>query len=122
MSLDPESLLGIKSEVLKAAVSASLLGVLWRRQFKLAEALSSIAAGMGSAVYIAPAALAHSGIANEDVRAGIIFGVGLIGTHVFAALTTYAPELLRRLLFSRLGGGHPPPPDLPRKPEPGGDA
>ena len=121
MSLDPESLLGIKAEVLKAAVSASLLGVLWRRQFKLAEALSSIAAGMGSAVYIAPAALAHSGIGNEDVRAGIIFGVGLIGTHVFAALSTYAPEILRRLLFGRLTGSVPPdpPPAARGKPEEG---
>lgn len=119
MSLDPESLLGIKSEVLKAAVSASLLGVLWRRQFKLAEALSSIAAGLGSAIWIAPAALAHSGIVHEDVRAGVIFGVGLIGTHVFAALTTYAPELLKRLLFSRFGGYVPPKSD---KPEEGGGA
>ncbi|MDP2377798.1 hypothetical protein [Reyranella sp.] len=126
MSLDPESLLGIKSEVLKAAVSASLLGVLWRRQFKLAEALSSIAAGMGSAIWIAPAALAHSGIEHEDVRAGIIFGVGLVGTHIFAAVTTYAPELLRRVLFSRygFGSGYPPPTDQdkPSKPEPGADA
>ncbi len=118
MSLDPESLLGIKSEVLKAAVSASLLGVLWRRQFKLAEALSSIAAGLGSAIYLAPMALAHSGITHEDVRAGIIFGVGLVGTHVFAALTTYAPDLLRRLLFMKFGGV-PPKPDKP-DPEGGG--
>lgn len=113
--------------MLKAAVSASLLGVLWRRQFRLAEALSSIAAGMGSAIFIAPAVLAHSGIAHEDVRAGIIFGVGLIGTHVFAALTTYAPEILRRLLFSRFGVGSPPPPPAPAvtpstKPEEGGGA
>ena len=39
MSLDPESLLGIKSAVLKAAVAGTMLGVLWRREFKLAEAL-----------------------------------------------------------------------------------
>jgi len=35
MSLDLETLLGFKSEVLKAAVSASLLGVLWSRQFQV---------------------------------------------------------------------------------------
>jgi hypothetical protein len=67
MSLDPESLLGIKSAVLKAAVAGTMLGVLWRREFKLAEALSSIATGLGSATRIAPAALAHSGITHEDV-------------------------------------------------------
>lgn len=103
MSLDPETLLGIKSEVLKAAVAASLLGVLWRRQFKFAEAASAIAAGLGSAVWIAPAALAHSGIENAEVRAGIIFIVGLVGTHVFAGITTYAPDVVRRLIYRFTG-------------------
>jgi hypothetical protein len=103
MSLDPGTLLGIKSEVLKAAVSASLLGVLWRRQFALAEALSSVAAGLGSAIWIAPAVLAHTGITNVDVRSGIIFVIGLVGTHVFASVTTYTPELIRKLLFKWTG-------------------
>ena len=109
MSLDPESLLGIKSAVLKAAVAGTMLGVLWRREFKLAEALSSIAAGLGSAMWIAPAALAHSGITHEDVRAGVIFAVGLVGTHIFAAVTTYAPAVIRKMVGARLGLEPPKP-------------
>lgn len=112
MSLDPETLIGIKAEVLKAAIAASLLGVLWRRQFRFAEAASAIAAGLGSAVYIAPALLAHSGIQHEDVRAGAIFVVGLVGTHVFAGITTYAPDVIRRLIH-RFTGAPPPPPPAP---------
>lgn len=50
MSVDSESLLGIKSAVLKAAIAGTLLGVLWRREFTLTEALSSAAAGLGSAI------------------------------------------------------------------------
>lgn len=113
MSLDPETLLGIKSEVLKAAVSASLLGVLWRRQFKFAEAVSSLAAGLGSAIYIAPALLAHSGITHEDIRGGIIFIIGLVGTHVFAGVTTYAPDVIRRLIYRLTGIGPAPGPEKP---------
>jgi len=115
MSLDPETMLGIKSEVLKAAVSASLLGVLWRRQFKFAEAVSALAAGLGSAVYIAPMVLAHTGIAHEDVRGGVIFIIGLLGTHVFAALTTAAPDVLRKIIYRWTG-------TTPDRPEGGGGA
>ena len=119
MALDPETLLGIKSEVLKAAVSASLLGVLWRRQFKFAEAASAIGAGLGSAIWIAPMFLAHSGITHEDVRGGIIFIVGLVGTHVFAGITTYAPDVIRKLI-ARFTGVEVPP--KPENPAPGGGA
>lgn len=111
MTLDPETLLGIKSEVLKAAVSASLLGVLWRRQFKFAEAVSSLAAGLGSAVYVAPLVLSHTGITHPDIRGGVIFIVGLFGTHVFAALTTAAPDIIHasskgiRRVNASLGAG-----------------
>lgn len=98
MNLDPESLLGIKSAVLKAAVAGTMLGVLWRREFRLAEALSSVAAGLGSAMWIAPAVLARWPYTlHEDERAGIIFAFGLAGIHIFAAVSTYAPALLRRL-------------------------
>jgi hypothetical protein len=112
MSLDPETLLGIKSEVLKAAVSASLLGVLWRRQFKFAEAVSALAAGLGSAVYVAPLVLAHTGITHPDIRGGVIFIIGLLGTHVFAALTTSAPAVLRKIIYRWTGTtpDQPPPP------------
>lgn len=115
MSLDPETLLGIKSEVLKAAVSASLLGVLWRRQFKFAEAVSALAAGLGSAVYVAPLVLAHTGISHPDVRGGVIFIIGLLGTHVFAALTTAAPDVIRKFIYRWTG-------TTPDKPEGGGGA
>ncbi len=112
MSLDPETLLGIKSEVLKAAVSASLLGVLWRRQWKFAEAVSALAAGLGSAVYVAPLVLAHSNITHPDIRGGVIFIIGLLGTHVFAALTTSAPDVFRKLIYKFTGTtpDQPPPP------------
>jgi len=115
MSLDPETLLGIKSEVLKAAVSASLLGVLWRRQFKFAEAVSALAAGVGSAAYIAPLVLAHTGIKDPDVRNGVIFIIGLLGTHVFAALTTAAPDVIQKLIYKFTGTtrDQPPPPPPP---------
>jgi len=115
MSLDPETLLGIKSEVLKAAVAASLLGVLWRRQFRFAEAASSLAAGLGSAVYIAPMVLAHAGVAHEDIRGGVIFIIGLLGTHVFAALTTSAPDVMRKIIYRWTG-------TTPDKPEGGAGA
>lgn len=115
MSLDPETLLGIKAEVLKAAVAASLLGVLWRRQFRFAEAASALAAGLGSAVYIAPMVLAHAGIAHEDIRGGVIFIIGLLGTHVFAALTTSAPDVMRKMIYRWTG-------TTPDKPEGGGGA
>ena len=112
MQLDPETLLGIKSEVLKAAVSASLLGVLWRRQFKFAEAISALAAGLGSAVYVAPLVLAHTGITHPDDRGGVIFIIGLLGTHVFAALTTAAPDVIRKIIYRWTGTtpDQPPPP------------
>lgn len=109
MSLDPETLLGIKSEVLKAAVSASLLGVLWRRQFRFAEAVSALAAGLGSAVYVAPLVLAHSGITHPDIRGGVIFIIGLLGTHVFAALTTAAPDVIRKIIYKWTGTTPDPP-------------
>ena len=115
MSLDPETLLGIKSEVLKAAVSASLLGVLWRHQFKFAEAVSALAAGLGSAVYVAPLVLAHSGITHPDIRGGVIFIIGLLGTHVFAVLTTAAPDVIRKIIYRWTG-------TTPDKPEGGGGA
>jgi hypothetical protein len=104
MSLDPESLLGIKSAVLKAAVAGTMLGVLWRREFTLAEALSSAAAGFGSAMWIAPALLVHapSWLQHEDTRAGIIFSFGMAGIHVFALVSNHGPALLRRLVRSRL--------------------
>lgn len=50
MSLDPESLLGIKLAVLRAAVAGTMLSVLWRREFTLAKLPSSAAAGLGSAM------------------------------------------------------------------------
>lgn len=115
MSLDPETLLGIKSEVLKVAVSASLLGVLWRRQFKFSEAASAMAAGLGSAVYIAPAVLAHTRIADPDIRSGLIFVIGLLGTQVFVALTIAAPDVIRKILYRYTG-------TTPDKPEGGGGA
>lgn len=113
MSLDPETLLGIKSEVLKVAVSGALLGVLWRRQFKFAEAVSTLAAGIGSAAYIAPLVLAHSSITNPDIRGGMIFIIGLLGTNVFAALTTAAPDVLRRIIYKWTGVASDPPPPPP---------
>ena len=113
MSLDPETLLGIKSEVLKAAVSASLLGVLWRRQWKFAEAVSALAAGLGSAVYVAPLVLAHTGITHPDIRGGVIFIIGLLGTHVFAALTTAAPDVIQKLIYKFTGTTPNPPPPPP---------
>lgn len=112
---DPETMLGIKSEVLKAAVSASLLGVLWRRQFKFAEATSALAAGLGSAIYIAPMVLAHVKIADPDIRGGVIFIIGLLGTHVFAALTTAAPDVIRKIIYRWTG-------TAPDKPEGGSGA
>lgn len=115
MSLDPETLLGIKAEVLKAAVAASLLGVLWRRQFKFAEAASALAAGLGSAVYVAPLVLAHTGVTHPDIRGGVIFIIGLLGTHVFAALTTSAPDVLRKIIYRWTG-------TTPDKPDGGGGA
>lgn len=115
MSLDPETLLGIKAEVLKAAVAASLLGVLWRRQFKFAEAASALAAGLGSAVYVAPLVLAHTGVTHPDIRGGVIFIIGLLGTHVFAALTTSAPDVMRKIIYRWTG-------TTPDKPEGGGGA
>ncbi len=115
---DPESLLGIKSDVLKVAVAASLLGVVWSRQFRFAEAMSAIAAGFGSAGWIAPMLLAHSGIADPEVKGGIIFIVGLVGTHVFAGVTTHAPAVVRRLI-ARFTGIEPAPSD---KPQNGGGA
>lgn len=115
MSLDPETLLGIKSEVLKAAVAASLLGVLWRRQFRFAEAASALSAGLGSAVYVAPLVLAHTGITHPDIRGGVIFIIGLLGTHVFAVLTTSAPDVLRKIIYRWTG-------TTPDKPEGGGGA
>ena len=54
-------------------------------------------------MWIAPAALAHAGITHEDVRGGVIFAVGLVGTHIFAAVTTYAPALIRKVIGARLG-------------------
>lgn len=113
MSLDPETLLGIKSEVLKVAISGALLGVLWRRQFRFAEAVSTLAAGVGSAAYIAPLVLAHSNITNPDIRAGMIFIIGLLGTNVFAALTTSAPDVIRKIIYRWTGttpDQSPPPP------------
>jgi hypothetical protein len=119
MSLDPETLLGIKSEVLKAAVSASLLGVLWRRQWKFAEAVSALAAGLGSAVYVAPLVLAHTGVSHPDIRGGVIFIIGLLGTHVFAGLTTAAPDVIQKLIY-KFTGTTPNPPPPPPPPAPGG--
>lgn len=118
MSLDPETLLGIKSEVLKVAVSGALLGVLWRRQFRFVEALSTLAAGVGSAAYIAPLVLAHTGIRDPDIRGGLIFIIGLLGTNVFAALTTAAPDVIQKLIYKFTGTtpSQPPPPP----PSPGG--
>ena len=115
MSLDPETLLGIKSEVLKVAVSGAVLGVLWRRQFKFLEALSTLAAGVGSAAYIAPLVLAHTSITDPDVRGGVIFIIGLLGTNVFAALTATAPDVLRKIIYRWTG-------TMPDKPEGGSGA
>jgi hypothetical protein len=115
MSLDPETLLGIKSEILKVAVSGAVLGVLWRRQFKFLEALSTFAAGIGSAAYIAPAVLAHTSIANPDVRYGVIFVIGLLGTNVFAAVTATAPDVMRKIIYRWTG-------TTPDKPEGGSGA
>lgn len=115
MSLDPETLLGIKSEVLKVAISGALLGVLWRRQFKFVEAISTLAAGIGSAAYIAPLVLAHSGITHPDIRGGLIFIIGLLGTNVFAALTTAAPDVIRKIIYRWTG-------TTPDKPEGGSGA
>ena len=113
MSLDPETLLGIKSEVLKVAVSGALLGVLWRRQFKFAEAVSTLAAGLGSAVYVAPLVLAHTGIKDPDIRGGVIFIIGLLGTNVFAALTTAAPDVIRKIIYRWTGTSPDQPPPSP---------
>jgi hypothetical protein len=101
MSLDPETLLGIKSEVLRSAVSASLLGVMWCRQSKFAEAASSLAAGLGGVICVAPLVLAHTGITHPDIPDGVIFIIGLLGTHVIGALTTAAPDVIRTIHHRR---------------------
>lgn len=104
MSLDPESLIGIKSAVLKAAVAGTMLGVLWRREFTLKEALSSAAAGLGSAMWLAPALLVHAPtwLQHDETRAGFIFCFGMAGIHIFAMVSTHGPALLRRVVRSRL--------------------
>lgn len=102
MELDPESLIGAKSAVLKVAVAGAMLGILYRREFSFAQAVSSFSAGVGSAAYIAPGVLAHSGIQHEDIRGAIIFATGVLGGQVFKALMHYAPGLLRKLA-ARLG-------------------
>ena len=72
--------------------------------------MSAIAAGFGSAVYIAPMALAHTKITDQDIRGGIIFVIGLLGTHVFATLTTYGPDIIRKIMY-RWTGVTPDKPD-----------
>lgn len=97
MELTPEAILGVSSGVLKVAITGTLLGILYRREFSFAQALSSFAAGFGSAAYLAPAALAHSNVAHVDIRAAIIFAAGVIGVQVFKLLERGAPGALRKL-------------------------
>ena len=59
--------------------------------------------------------MAHTGIVHEDVRGGVIFIIGLLGTHVFAALTTSAPDVIRKIIYRWTGV-------TPDKPEGGGGA
>lgn len=107
MALDPETLLGIKAGVLKAGAIGTVVGIVWRRQYRLAEGLSAAAAGFGCSIYIGPAGIGWFAIANEDVQHGIVFGCGLLGMYMVDAASTYFPRLLRGLAAKRL----PPDPD-----------
>ena len=105
--LDPESILGIKSGVLKAAAAGTLLGILWRRQFRLWEALSAAAAGMCSAIYVAPAVIAWAGIVHDDIKNLAVFGSGLLGMYIIDAAVKFGPQLIRKTLKLPEDGGKP---------------
>lgn len=114
MSLDPETVLGIKAAVLKAGAAGTLVGIIWRRQYRLAEAFSAAVAGMGSAMYIGPAAGAWFDVAKEDIHSGIVFSCGLLGMYIVDAASLYGPRLVRAILSRIL-----PPDDRPdeRRPD-----
>lgn len=101
--LDPESLIGVSSAVLKVAIAGALLGVIWRREQSFGQVLSSFASGFGSAAYLAPALLAHLAVQNTDIRGGVIFTAGVLGNLIFMGIAKYAPVVLRRLAARLLG-------------------
>lgn len=113
MSLDPETVLGIKAAVLKAGAAGTLVGIIWRRQYRLGEAFAAAVAGLGSSVYVGPAVVGWSGVTHEDVHNGIVFACGLLGMYIVDAASLYGPRLVRTIV-----GKHLPPDDT----KPGGGA
>lgn len=109
--LDQDAILGIKSAVLKAGAAGTLLGILWRRQYRLVEALSAAAAGMCSSIYVAPAVIAWAAIVHDDIKSLVIFGSGLLGMYIIDAAVKYGPQMIRSRLKL---------PEDPRPPEGGG--
>lgn len=100
MSLDPETMLGIKLATAKTAAAGTLFGVLFRRQFSLGEMLSAVAAGFGSGYYLAPAINSVLRLfwnlgTDDTIETGIVFIFGMLGLYIFSSLSTSAPALLR---------------------------
>ena len=116
MSLDPESLLGVPTAVVKAAVAGTVVGIVWRRQFAFREALIAGCSGLGAAIYGGRAINGALGFTHPDVTAGVIFVCGVCGMALVELVTTHFPQILGARLKALA-----PSPDKPASDKPGGN-
>ena len=116
MSLDPESLLGVKIASIKTVAAGLLSGILFRREFTLREVLASATAGFGAGLFLAPAFNAllkrwlgdFEGFSALDTAVLFVCGVG--GIYIYGGLTTYAPAIIRAVIRKFVPLDPAPPP------------
>lgn len=72
MDLPPdETVLGVRRAFLIPGAAGILMGIIWRRQFNVAEALTAAAAGACCVLWVAPAIVEWTGV--KDGVAGLSY-------------------------------------------------
>lgn len=82
MDMQPDdTVLGVRRVLLLPGAAGVLMGIVWRRQFKIMEAMTAGAAGVCCVLWVAPAIIEW--ISAKEGMAGLIsFGSGLTGMYV----------------------------------------
>lgn len=87
MDVQPDdTVLGVRRMFLLPGAAGILMGIVWRRQYRLPEALTAGGAGICCVLWVAPAIIEW--FAAKDGIAGLLyFGCGLTGMYIVDFVT-----------------------------------
>jgi hypothetical protein len=91
MDVPDDTVLGVRRVLLLPGAAGIIMGIIWRRQYRLGEALTSAAAGACCVLWVAPAIIEWL-----DAKAGLAglvsWGCGLTGMFIVDFITKAAGD------------------------------